>query len=77
MKRTKFALLIFLVSFVLYALTLAPSLGTGSGAAWVVNSLASGLPPAPGNILYLLVSAVDISSTLKLRTQKQLEQQWK
>ena len=57
MKKTTFALLIFLVSFVLYALTLAPSLGTGSGAAWVVNSLASGLPPAPGNILYLLVAS--------------------
>ena len=56
MKRTKFALLIFLVSFVLYVLTLAPSLGTGPGAVWVVNSLASGLPQAPGNILYLLVA---------------------
>lgn len=57
MKRTKFALLIFLVSFVLYVLTLSPSLGTGPGAAWVVNSLASGLPPAPGDILYLLVAS--------------------
>lgn len=56
MKRTKFALLIFLVSFVLYVLTLAPSLGTGPGAVWVVNSLASGLPQAPGNILYILVA---------------------
>jgi len=57
MKRTRFALLVFIVSFVLYVLTLAPSMSTGRGAAWIVNSLGSGLPPAPGDILYLLVAS--------------------
>ena len=57
MKRTRLALLTFLFSLVLYVLTLAPSLGTGSGAAWIVNSLASGLPPAPGDILYHLAAS--------------------
>jgi len=56
MKRTKIALLIFLITALLYLLTLSPSLGYGSAVSWAVNSLLAGLPQAPGSLLYILVA---------------------
>ncbi|MFC1537517.1 protein O-mannosyl-transferase family [Gemmatimonadota bacterium] len=57
MNRTRFTWLVFISSLVIYGLTVAPSLGTWHSPAWVVNALFFGLPYAPGNLLYLLVSA--------------------
>ncbi|HUU27494.1 MAG TPA: DUF2723 domain-containing protein [archaeon] len=54
MNRTKLTLLIFLLALILFAVTLSLSLGPGDAASWAVNSLLAGLPPAPGNLLYLL-----------------------
>ncbi|MEA1997363.1 MAG: DUF2723 domain-containing protein, partial [Gemmatimonadota bacterium] len=55
MKRTHYAILVFLSALTIYAFTLSPSVGSGNAASWVVNSLLAGLPPAPGSLLYLLV----------------------
>ncbi|MBN2290015.1 MAG: DUF2723 domain-containing protein, partial [Candidatus Glassbacteria bacterium] len=57
MNRTRFAWLVFASSLVIYGLTMAPTLGVWNSPAWVVNSLFSGLPYAPGNLLYLIISA--------------------
>ncbi len=56
MKRTGLAWLVFLLLLAVYLLTLTPTLGNGRSAAWVTNALFSGLPEAPGNLFYLLVS---------------------
>jgi len=57
MNRTRFAWLVFASSLVIYGLSLAPTLGVWNSPAWVVNSLFFGLPYAPGNLLYLVISA--------------------
>ena len=57
MSRKTFFLLLFVTSLIIYCLTLAPSLATADGAYWVVNSLMTGLPHAPGEMLYLIVSS--------------------
>ncbi|MEA2063108.1 MAG: DUF2723 domain-containing protein [Gemmatimonadota bacterium] len=57
MNRKTCAWLVFTFSLVIYAFTLAPGLGPGSSPAWIVNSMFFGLPYAPGNLLYLIVSA--------------------
>ena len=57
MNRTRFAWLVFASSLVIYGFTLAPTLGVWNSPAWVVNSLFFGLPYAPGNLLYLVISA--------------------
>lgn len=55
MKKAKMPWLVFIATMVLYAFSMAPSLGSEDSAKWVVDSLMFGLPDAPGNILYLLV----------------------
>ena len=55
MRRARLPWLVFIATFVLYAFSMAPSLGSEESAKWVVDSLMTGLPAAPGNFLYLLV----------------------
>jgi len=55
MKRKWFAVPVFLITLIVYLLTLAPSLASFDGASWIVDSLFAGLPPVPGNLFYLLV----------------------
>ncbi len=55
MSRVKFSWLVFIGTLVLYLFSMAPSIASEESASWVVNSLMSGLPDAPGNLLYLLV----------------------
>jgi hypothetical protein len=58
MSRKLTALLIFIVSLVIFILTLAPSLGSPEGSSWIVNGMYAGLPPAPGNLFYLLICSM-------------------
>lgn len=51
------ALAIFAISLVMYLLTLAPSLGSYESSSWIVNSMFSGLPSSPGNLLYLIAAS--------------------
>ncbi|HLA39293.1 MAG TPA: hypothetical protein VJ417_04810, partial [Candidatus Glassbacteria bacterium] len=57
MKRKWFTLAIFLITLGIYLFTLAPSLASYNSASWIVNGLFAGLPPAPGNLFYLLICA--------------------
>ena len=57
MKNRFYFWLVTLTTFIIFLITLAPTIGDLNSSRWIVNAMLAGMPGSPGNFLYLFFAS--------------------